>query len=91
MDPTSDIRSHCGGDSNITGTRIHIPYSLPMKKFEVHYESLSAEDKDQKMHQAKQEARVLLSRQKEKTGYAILGTPPVEAIIDKKMPECIKG
>jgi len=79
------------GDSNITGTRIHIPYSLPMKKFEVHCESLSTEDKDQKMHQAKQEAQVILARQKEKTGYAILGTPPVEVIIDKKIPECIKG
>ena len=78
------------GDCKIVGTRIHIPYSLPMKKFEVEYESLSTEDKDQKMHQARQEAQVILARQKEKTGYAILGTPPVEVIIDKKTPEVIK-
>lgn len=63
------------GDCQITGTRIHITYSLPMKKFEVEYESLSSEDKDQNMHQARQEAKVILARQKEKTGYAILGTP----------------
>lgn len=66
------------GDCEIVGTRIHIPYSLPMKKFEIEYESLSSEDKDQKMHQARQEAKVILARQKEKTGYAILGTPQLK-------------
>jgi len=62
-----------------------------MKKFEIEYESLSTEDKDQTMHQAGQEAKVILARQKEKTGYAILGTPPVEILVDKKTPEVIKG
>jgi len=79
------------GDCNITGTRIHIPYSLPMKKFNIEYESLSGEDRDQKMLQARQEAKVILARQKEKTGFAILGNPPVEILIDKKTPEVIKG
>jgi len=50
------------GDSNIIGTRIRIPYSLPMAKFATHYESLSIEDRDQKMHQAKQEAKTRLAR-----------------------------
>lgn len=79
------------GDSNIVGTRLHIPYSLPMAEFAAQYESLSTEDKDQKMHQTKQEAKVILARQKETTEYAILGNPPVEVIIDRKTPDCIKG
>jgi len=43
------------------------------------------------MHQAGQEAKVILARQKEKTWYAILGTPPVEVLIDTRTPETIKG
>ena len=54
------------------------------------FDNMKPEDRDQKMHTAKQKARAILQAQKNKTGFAILGKPPVEAIIDKKMPDNIK-
>lgn len=66
------------GNSNIVGVRIHMPYDLPFLTFEVEYENMDRESKDQKLHEATQEANDILKAQKEKTGYAILGTTPDE-------------
>lgn len=43
--------------------------------------------KTKKLHDAKQEANSILQTQKKKTGYAILGTPPVKILIDTKIPD----
>ena len=51
------------GSSIVAGTRLCVPYNLPMLNFNKNYESLSTEDKDQKMHEAKQKARAILQKQ----------------------------
>lgn len=79
------------GNSYITGTRINIPYDLPFLTFEAEYENMETGTKDHKLHDTKTAAIHILQQQKQKTGYAFLGTPPVEILIDEKVPEEIKN
>lgn len=72
------------GNSCMTGLRIQVPRDLPFLQFQEEYDKLDSELKEQKLDEAKQIANSLLQAQKEKTGYVILGQPPVEILIDKK-------
>jgi len=79
------------GNSCITGLRISMPKELPLLQFQEEYDKTDRELREQKLNEAKQMANTLLQTQKEKTGYAILGQPPVEILIDKKTPEATKS
>lgn len=60
-------------------------------QFQEEYDKLDSELKEQKLDEAKHIANSLLQTQKEKTGYAILGQPPIEILIDQKTPDVTKS
>ena len=66
----------------VSGTKLHIPKPLPLEQYHINAKSFSQEDIDSKLSQAKNNAS-LLQRQKSKTGFAILGHPVAQVVIDK--------
>lgn len=73
------------GNLLVKGTKIVIPKDLPFNNFKELYDTYSQEDRDQIMHDAKTQAKQILSEHKEKTGIAILGQPPPHILVDKKL------
>jgi len=72
------------GNSAVIGTRLHVPRPLPRALFNLEYQNLTPEYINNHMQTAEEKAKVTLSRQREKTGFAILGTPPPHILVDKK-------
>ena len=73
------------GSDFVVGTRLRIPKPLPIEQFQVKYNNMSDEDKSVNLDNANKIAASMLANQKDKTGYAILGRPPPELIVDKKV------
>jgi len=72
------------GNSSVMGTRLHVPRPLPLALFNIEYENMSADNIAQHLQEAQQNAKIILRRQREITGFAILGTPPPHILVDKK-------
>lgn len=52
--------------------------------FNIEYEKLLKDDVNKQMEAAEANAKITLNRQREQTGFAILGTPPPHILVDKK-------
>ena len=72
------------GSDFVCGTRLKLPKPLPIITFNEKYAVLKEEHKEYINNKAGNIAAQILAKQKDKTGFAILGQPPVELIIDKK-------
>lgn len=66
----------------VSGTKLHIPKPLPLEDYHIKAKSLSQEDIDSKLHNAKTKA-ISFKKQKTKTGFAILGHPVAHSLIDE--------
>ena len=79
-----------GGTKNVQGTVLKVPRPLPFDIHQIKIEDYSQEDKTAIFRAAEQKASQLLNMQKERTGIAILGTPPPHVLVDRKISKEIK-
>ena len=79
------------GSDFVVGTRLKVPLALPLTAFKEKYAELDVSAKAQLDCKAENIAMQILQKQKDKTGYAILGQPPVELVIDKKIKGKVIG